>query len=415
MNQTLIVTFILFINCSTCFTQSKHILSQKDAVDIALKNNPEMKMKEQSIIQEKGKFFQSLSLPKPNISVRYEAVPDGAKLEDADNRKIFFVQSFDFPTKYILKNQMQSIQIKAVEEEYNLAKNKLIQQVKIAYNHILQHNKKLELAKRNLKLMEDFAQKAELKYKVGEGTYLEFLQAKVKKGEAQNEMTNFRILLEISHAQLKLLLFEDKDYPTDLVLRDSLIFMDFKLSLENLTENALEFNPELAIAKIKHKSSNYNKKLAYSSFLPDFAVNYFRMKIGSNPNFWGIDVRASIPLWFLFDQRGKIQEKRAENRHTHWEMKNKEEEIKTEVKNRWLTVRSIKSQVYLYQNEILKTAEEVYRTASRSYEEGEIGYIELIQAQRTLITAQSGYIDVLFNFNQAIVDLELIVGKEIME
>jgi len=372
-----------------------------------------MKIKDQSINAEKGRFLQSLSLPRPTIAVRYEAIPDGQRFEDADNRKIFFIQPFDFPTKYYLKNKVQSTAIELRKKDYELAGCELAKKVKLSYLKVKAEEEKLKLAENNYQLMEDFSQKAKLRYDVGEATYLEYLQAKVKKGEAQNDVIRFENELQISFADLKLLLFQDKDYETELQLSDSLTFRQINLSREILLDEVLQFNPELKLAVLKYKTSSYLKKLSYSSFLPDFTLNYFRMKIGTNRNFWGFHVEASLPVWFLFDQRGKIQEATAHNFSSLWERRNKTEELRTEMKNSILKVQSAKNQVFLYTKEILEEASEVYRMASKSYEEGEIGYLELIEAQQTHIKAKSGHIDALFNYNKALIELERVRGKEL--
>ena len=58
--------------------------------------------------------------------------------------------------------------------------------------------------------------------------------------------------------------------------------------------------------------------------------------------------------------------------------------------------------------------DEVYRIARRSYEEGESGYLDLLEAQRTLIETRSGYIESLFSYNVAIAALEKEVGVRLI-
>jgi outer membrane protein TolC len=46
-----------------------------------------------------------------------------------------------------------------------------------------------------------------------------------------------------------------------------------------------------------------------------------------------------------------------------------------------------------------------------SYQEGEIGGIELITARRTLIESRTAYADALFNYRAAIAALEKSIGR----
>ena len=47
-----------------------------------------------------------------------------------------------------------------------------------------------------------------------------------------------------------------------------------------------------------------------------------------------------------------------------------------------------------------------------SYQEGDIGGIELIEARRTLVEAQVDYADALFEYDLAVAALEKAVGEE---
>ena len=70
-------------------------------------------------------------------------------------------------------------------------------------------------------------------------------------------------------------------------------------------------------------------------------------------------------------------------------------------------------QIQLYEEEILKQSEEVYNMFSFSYQEGEIGSIELIDARRTLLEARQSYADALFYYDVSLAALELSIGQSL--
>jgi heavy metal efflux system protein len=72
------------------------------------------------------------------------------------------------------------------------------------------------------------------------------------------------------------------------------------------------------------------------------------------------------------------------------------------------------SQVHLYLDEIIPQAEEIYRTAVKSYEAGEITYIEFLQAQQTLINSRGSYVDALLSYNLSIITIEESIGKTLL-
>jgi outer membrane protein TolC len=69
------------------------------------------------------------------------------------------------------------------------------------------------------------------------------------------------------------------------------------------------------------------------------------------------------------------------------------------------------NQIRLFEEEILTQAEEVYNMFLFSFQEGEIGGIELIEARRTLIEARKAYADALYNYTVTIAALEKSIGQ----
>jgi outer membrane protein TolC len=87
--------------------------------------------------------------------------------------------------------------------------------------------------------------------------------------------------------------------------------------------------------------------------------------------------------------------------------------ILLEVEEAALSALTAGRQIRLFEEEILTQAEEVYNMMLFSYQEGEIGGIELIEARRTLIEARKSYADALCNYSVALAVLERSVGRPI--
>jgi len=63
-------------------------------------------------------------------------------------------------------------------------------------------------------------------------------------------------------------------------------------------------------------------------------------------------------------------------------------------------------QVKLYLDDILPQSEEIFRIASKSYEVGELTYLEYLQAKQTLISSRNNYNNASFNYYQSIFKIE---------
>jgi cobalt-zinc-cadmium resistance protein CzcA len=90
-------------------------------------------------------------------------------------------------------------------------------------------------------------------------------------------------------------------------------------------------------------------------------------------------------------------------------------EIALEIKSAFTIHENNLKQVKLYLNDILPQTEEIYRTAIKSYDAGELTYLEYLQAKQTLISSRNNYITALFNYYQSIFKIEEIAGQNIID
>ena len=183
------------------------------------------------------------------------------------------------------------------------------------------------------------------------------------------------------------------------------------LDLETLRNRALAFRPEMK--KIRHTLDRvgFEKKSASLSYLPDFEIGVNRHKVLGEGSWWDVTLSFPIPLFFWQPARGEIAEAAANLRSLQKEAEHLENTISLEVEEAHTNALAAVNQIRLYQDEILTQAEEVYNMFLFSYQEGEIGGIELIDARRTLIEARTSYADALFNYRAALAALEKSIGQ----
>ena len=160
-------------------------LSLNEAVEIGLKNNPEVKSAIENISASKGRFWSSISLPQPEVGVNYEYAPVNSSLSNYSERTFEVRQSFEFPSNYFLKGSKFSKEEEIAVYKLNLTERSIVNQVKTSYYKILAKQFHVKFAEENLLISEDFFKKAEIRQNVGEGTNLERLTAKVQNSEAK--------------------------------------------------------------------------------------------------------------------------------------------------------------------------------------------------------------------------------------
>jgi cobalt-zinc-cadmium efflux system outer membrane protein len=396
-------------------SQPAERLSLKEAIDIALQQNPEITGARRSIDAASARFWRGISPPTASLSVGYDYIPTGSAIKDYGERFVGVSQSFDFPTTIALRGSSLSSEISATEADFHSTALSITMQAKLAYYAVLAKEQKLKLAGENLDAAEDFADKAGIRYKAGEGTNLEQLTAKVQHTQARNTVELARNELRLATSELNFALGRGKEQPREFALTDSLMHRTYALSLDSLVQQADQNNPQLQSASFRLNAASVNRTIAWSSILPGFTVSYSRQAQGGNPNLYGVAFGISVPIWFLFDQRGQIQEASATHAILESDLTAKRNFVILDVKSAYLEFKNDERQVQLYHSELLPQADEVYRTAATSHQAGEITYMEFLQARQTLISARSTYIDALYHYNAAIAHLEKAVGRTIGE
>jgi outer membrane protein TolC len=406
---------ILFCWVSS-YSQTVEQLTLNDAITIALKNNPQALSSKSQIDVERGRFWRDISPPLPSVAVNYQYIPRGSSIKQFGERTVEISQSLDFPTNILFRGLQSTSKVSIAEAEHSLNTIAIISRVKIAYYDVLAKQKKIELADENLTIADDFARKAEIRYNIGEATNLERLTANVQRTQVRNALEVAQNDVLTSLGELYKVLGREKEKQQDnIFLNDTLTFQPITETLEQLTEMAYAINPQFKAASGRVSAASIGRTLAWSSFLPNLNASYYRQTVDGSSDFYGVSFGISVPLWFLFDQRGQIQEASASLAIAESDLQSLKNSMIADVKSAFLEMKNNERQIKLHQTDILPQVEEVYRTARASYEAGEITYIEFLQARQTLISSRNEYIEELARYCTALAKLDYAVGASITQ
>ncbi len=293
--------------------------------------------------------------------------------------------------------------------DIDLLKLDIVFEVKQAFYGLLLAQEKLKYVQQDLELANDFLQKAELKFDAGDVAKVEVLRAKVEAAKAANEVRQASNEVKLSKALLNFLLARRMNSPLE--IQGDLRQPPISLNIEALRERALSFRPEIKRINFSLEKESLVKKQAYLSYLPDFELGVSRHRIEGESSTWDVTLSFPIPLFFWQPKKGEIAEAQANIESLNREKEHLKNAITLEVEEAYRNALTANNQIQLFEDEILTQAEEVYNMFLFSYQEGEIGGIELIEARRTLIEARKSYADALFNYDVALAALEKSIGQ----
>ncbi len=391
--------------------QENTILSMADAVRVAIENHPAVRSGAAALSASKGRFWRGISPPPPSLSVDYSYVPLGSSLNSFGEKTVEINQALEFPLTTIARGSGLSREVSARESELASARLQVAANVKLAYVLTLASERRLELAKENLTIADSFLHDARTRKNVGEGTQLELLTAQAQRTQAANALETARAALFTAQSELRVALGWSPERPvTALALSDSLGYLPLALRLDSLQLTAQRLSPQVAAYENRVGAAKAERTAAWMSVLPSLNISYYRQTVGDNPNLYGMKFGISLPIWFLLDNQGQVQEASAGVTLASQALRATQSMVALEVASAFTAYANSKRQVELHQLELLPQAEEIFRVASISYQAGEVGYVEFLQALQTLNAARNASLDALVDYNSALFRLEKSLG-----
>jgi outer membrane protein, heavy metal efflux system len=415
MKYLICFIFILF-TFNIILSQEKlpGVISLQDAEKLALANNPGLKKNSSRISSAEGKYLVGISPQMPELSITYDFVPVGTGLGNYEERSIELNQNIEFPLKTIYKSELLNNSIDIVRAENDVAYVNILNDVRRAYIMLLEKSELVKIAEENCNVAFEFKTKSAIRFNAGEAANLEKMTADVQYAQA---LSSLEILKNQYKIALNDLLFSIgiKEYSNNYnpQLSDSLMYIPFNESLESVLIKTKSSNPSLILSGFKINNAVIGRKISKSSFLPDFTIGYKRQSIYGVNNFYGINFGITLPLWFMFEQRGKTEEANSELKISESESDEIFIGVVNSAKKGYMNLKNSEKQILLYKNTLIPESEEIYRIANAGYQLGDNTYVELLQAKQILISTKENYISVLKEYNLNLLELEKVIGKKL--
>lgn len=249
--------------------------------------------------------------------------------------------------------------------------------------------------------------------KNGVGTGIDTLRANV---ELQNEKQR----LIVAHTQLDTSLFAlgrllNVDPHRKLELADTIAFFDTpEVSVDQTLERAYTTRPELRQLQIQEQRAELDQKTAADQRLPKLTANGVWLEQGLTPGtvipVYQYEAGVDFPLF----TGGRIQAERAKADLAMRQLKQQEQELRNrvalEVKTAAAQLEAARSEVGVANQGVQLARQEVDQARDR-FQAGVANNIEVISAQDALSRANDNQIAALYRFNQARADLAHAAGQ----
>ncbi|HPE76342.1 MAG TPA: CusA/CzcA family heavy metal efflux RND transporter [Draconibacterium sp.] len=387
-SKTLIILSIFMITAVAVNGQNRK-LQLKEAIEIALQNNPEIAAF--SLKVEESKMLKKTAFAPGKTNLTYGTDQNNIA-ENGHPLNVFGIeQNLSFPTLYSAESKSKQIEISMSESRLNIQKNECAKNVANAFFNLQMLVNKREVSKMLDSLFTQLLIVSEKREGKGDISHLEVLNIKAKKNQLSIVLSALDADIQNAFKKLKVIMNSDSDFeiseyaemlPEISVIPDSLPVYQL-LKLENDYYNSL-------IQVSKNKT------------LPDFSLNYF---LGSNryensKYYHGFQVGVAVPLFFGSD-KGRTQAAKISGEAQFLLSQNELNLIKNRLNE--LINQQLKYKILLnnYNTSGKQLYDEITRTAIKSYQLGEISFYQFVNSYETAVQIQIEYLENLFGYNVA--------------
>lgn len=451
---------LTFILCILPFLlEAQSAMTLKECIDYALENNDQLKIQAYEKDIAKGTIGETRSLGLPQVNAvaafqdnleiqtsfiqdfitpaTYGVLFDEGLLEERDlgppasfpaqfgtpvtGNAGFSVSQLIFNGSYFVGLQAAKALEDLTDREYIQSEIDVIDAVSKAYYLVLVSQENLELITTNYNRLSKLYNETSAMYENGFVEKIEVSRLKVQLNNLKSSLSAATEMLKVSLAALKLQMGMSPDSP--LALSETLDSITLELEaipanqvdpVNRIEYDILQENRNLAMLDIK------NNKVQY---LPNIYANFnLGWTAGTNTfgDLWSFDdqtwfrytnwgLTLNIPIFDGLQKKFKIQQARHKLSQTELGLTQLEKAFKVEELNARTALYNALND-YKINEENVALAEEIFKVAEIKYQEGVGSNLEVIDADSELKTAQTNYLNALYNALVAKIDLLKALG-----
>jgi outer membrane protein TolC len=421
-------------------SQAQQNLSLEDAVRLASENNQEIKARKLEIEKSRQQKVIARSLFLPQVAATAQASHffkrspffgfgtegSGDKIpygrfggEDQLATSITAIQPIFNPlaNPSLVNARLGEHQSElALDEE----ENRTLTIVKQLYLQILVLNERISLQHESIRRNQRVLQDARSLYLQGKALRVDTLRAYTSVKNLEPELLRLEAAVETRALELKTLI--GLESASELNLTDSLFLQDPGLipAEDEVYESAKNSNPTYRLLRLQEEIADQEIDISASNRLPSLSLvgqyqvlsqtNNFEYGNAYFPSASFVGVQLSVPLFNGFSTNAKIRQSRLTKTQTNLRSELAFEQLRAEVHQRVADSRESLERLKTSAH-VKETAELSYDIIQYRYKNGISSRLELADAELELSTAQSNYLEAVYDYLSSRIALLNIMGK----
>ncbi|MBA2659918.1 MAG: TolC family protein, partial [Nitrosospira sp.] len=399
--------------------EEKTNLTLRDAARLTLQRNPELAAFGKEMRALEGATLQAGLLPNPELSVNVENIGNVQPLRgDINSQKsiaqevtqqistIRIYQLVELGGKRAARVSAASLGEELAGQDYEVRRIELIARVANVFTEVLAGQERLRLAEESRQLAQRVVSAVAKRVQAGKVPPIEETRAGVAFSTTRIELEQAR--RELAAARKRLTLLWGNSSPQFSKALGNLESAVVLPSFEALAERVLASPMALrAMKNIEQRKALLD--VEQTRRIPNLTVNagvVHHALLGGNTAIAAV----MLPLPFFDRNQGNIQQAYQRVDKAIDEQVAVDLRLKTELVQAYEALSAAEREVSILRGEILPAARSAFEVTNKGYELGKFGFLEVLDAQRTLFQNQVLYVRALANYQRLVNEIERLIA-----
>lgn len=376
-------------------------------IDLALERNPTIARAEGVIQQNEGGQVQAGAYPNPTISTQTAraALREPSSGTSLTEYGVTLNQPVEWPGKRAARQHAADAGLAGATVGLDEAKLNLIAEVKAGFYDLLLAERTVDLLQQNLEIVQEVARIVKARVRSGEGPQFEAVKADVEVLKAKQEITKAKNDVRVKQVGLDTL--TAGALGTRYKVQGDFRSLQTHLSPEYIASRDLTHHPILKRQEKLVEQAEFTVDKERQSRVPDVTLfGGYARDIGREAVVAGVSL--PTPLWYR--QQGHIAAALGTQRKEEAELIRVRNDLIREINQRAGEAETAKEQILVYEEGLLKEAQEALRIARLSFQQGASSLLDVLDAQRVQRQIVVDYNQARFELSLALTRFERAVG-----
>ncbi len=322
------------------------------------------------------------------------------------------------------RERKRELRLQSAKEETNIAgsqhedlERNLLFNLRSAFVDTLQAKAVLELAKADLEYYDKIIAISRDRFKAGDIAQIDLDRIELLRVQYEAEIQNAIVNLRTAKIQL-LQLLNERTPVEQFDVTGAFDFADTLKPLEDFRQTALDARPDLRAALEAIQQANTNHKLANAngSTDPTFSAWYTWNPSFNNPNDQQtLGLSVSIPLRIFDRNQGEKQRTQIDIGRNQQVTEATRAQVFSDVDSAYVQVESSLALLRPYKAQYKDQSTRVRDTVTYSYQHGGASLLDFLNAQSDYRAVQLAYLQLIGTYLTAAGQLNLAVGREVIQ